>query len=68
MSDNAGKTVAEILNGKRASIKQAPLEEGAPGWDAIMEMTWEELEERADRREPGFRTFKKLLKQKRFDK
>jgi hypothetical protein len=68
MSPNAGKTVAEILKGKRGSIKKAPLQKGSPSWDDILHLTWEEVEERAARRERGFRTFKKLLKQKRFDK
>ena len=30
MSANAGKTVAEILTQKKASIKAAPLEPGSP--------------------------------------
>ena len=68
MASHAGKTVAEILKGKRASIKKAPLEEGAPGWDDIPDLTWEEDEEKARRGEPGFRTFPKLVKRKRFDK
>jgi hypothetical protein len=68
MSANAGKTVAEILKGKKARIKNASLEEGSPSWDEIMHLTWEEIEERAQRAEPGFRTFSKLLKQKRFNK
>jgi hypothetical protein len=68
MADNAGKTVEEILKGKRGNIMKAPLEPGSPSWDDILHLTWEEVEERADRREPGFRTFKKLLKQRRFDK
>ena len=68
MADNAGKTVAEILKSKRAGIKNAALEEGSPSWDDIMHLTWEEIEERHHRREPGFKTFHKLLRQKRYDK
>jgi hypothetical protein len=68
MGSNAGKTVAEILKDKRASIKNAPLESGSPSWDEILDLTWEEIEDRADRDDPGFRTFKKLLQGKRFDK
>jgi hypothetical protein len=68
MAANAGKTVEQILKGKRGSIKNAPLDPGAPSWDDILSLTWEEIEERADRREPGFQTFRKLLKEKRFDK
>lgn len=68
MADYAGKTVAEILTTKRGSIKNAPLEPGSPSWDDILHLTWEEVEERQRRREPGFKTFHKLLKEKRFDK
>ena len=68
MPNNAGKTVREILKTKRASIKKARLEENSPSWAEILHLTWEEIEERADRNEPGFRTFKKLLERKRFDK
>jgi hypothetical protein len=68
MSHDAGKTVAEILKGKRASIKNAALGDGSPSWDDIMDLPWEEIEARAKRGEPGFKTFHKLLKQKRFNK
>lgn len=68
MPDCSGKTVAEILRLKRAGIKNAPLDEGSPSWDDIMHLTWEEIEEGNRRREPGFKTFHKLLKEKRFDK
>jgi hypothetical protein len=65
---NAGKTVFEILLGKRASIRAAPLEVGSPSWDAIAGMMWEEVVARAARDEPGFRTIRKLLSDRRFDK
>lgn len=68
MSDNAGKTVAEILADKVGSIKGAPLPKGSPSWDDIMQMTWEEVVTKAQQRQPGFSTFKKLLLDKRFDK
>jgi hypothetical protein len=68
MSSNAGKTVAEILKGKKGRIKHAPLEEGSPSWDDIMHLTWEEIEEKMRRREPGSKIFHKLLKAKRFNK
>jgi hypothetical protein len=47
---------------------KARLDPGSPSWDDIMHLTWEEIEERHRRREPGFKTFHKLLKEKRFDK
>ena len=68
MADNAGKTVAEILQGQAGSIKHAPLEPGSPSWDDILHLTWEEIDERAKRREPGFKTIQKLLSDRRFDK
>jgi len=68
MADYGGKTVAEILKTKKARIMKAPLDPGSPSWDDIMHLTWEEIEERHRRREPSFKTFHKLLKEKRFDK
>jgi hypothetical protein len=41
---NAGKTVAEILRNKKASIKSAALPKGSPSWEEILEMQWEEIE------------------------
>jgi hypothetical protein len=68
MAGNAGKTVAEILARKRGNILKVPLVPGSPSWDDIRHLTWEEVERRARNREPGFRTFRKLLTNKRFDK
>jgi len=68
MDANAGKTVAEILKGKLASIKNAPLDSGSPSWDDILHLIWEQLKEKANRGLPGFRTFVKLLSRKRFNK
>ena len=64
----AGKTVAEILKAKRASIKDAALGEGSPSWDEILNLPWEEVVERAKKREPGFGTIKKLLSKGEYDK
>ncbi len=68
MADYAGKTVAEILKGKQARIKYAPLGPGSPSWGDILSLTWEEVVEKAQRGETGFRTIYKLLNTKRFDK
>jgi hypothetical protein len=68
VAKNSGKTVREILKGKRGSIRQAPLEANSPSWDDILDLTWEEVIEKAEADEPGFRTIKKLLGDKRFDK
>ena len=68
MADHAGKTVAEILVGKKGSIRDAPLNPGSPSWDIILDLTWEEVVERAKRRRPGYKTIKKLLGSKEYDK
>ena len=65
---NAGKTVREILDGKESRIRRALLDPGGPEWGDILDLTWEEISRRAARNEPGFRTIKKLLGQKRFNK
>jgi hypothetical protein len=64
----AGKTVSDILQGKRASIKDAELEQGSPSWDDIRDLTWEEVVARAKKREPGFKTIKKLLSKGEYDR
>lgn len=68
MSDNAGKTVAEILAGKKASVKNASLGPGSPSWDDILGLLWEEIVDRAKRRVAGYKTIKKLLSAKEYDK
>ena len=65
---NAGKTVREIMKGKRGAIRTAPLEPGSPSWDDILDMVWEEVVKKAVADQPGFRTFKKLLGEGRFNK
>jgi hypothetical protein len=66
--DYAGKTVAEILKTKKANIMKAPLDPGSPSWDDIMHLPCEEIDGRGRRRAPGFQTFRKLLREKTFDK
>jgi len=68
MADHAGKTVGEILIGKKASVRTAPLPAGSPSWDSILQLTWEEIVERARRRWPGYKTIKKLLGSKDYDR
>ncbi|MFO0845229.1 MAG: hypothetical protein U0797_23080 [Gemmataceae bacterium] len=68
MSDHADKTVAGILTEKKGSVKNAPLGHGGPNWDDIMDLTWEEVVDRAKRRVPGYKTIKKLLASKEYDK
>ena len=54
--------------GKKASVKDAALEPGSASWDDIMELTWEEVQAKAKRNVPGFKTIKKLLGSKEYDK
>ena len=68
MSDNDGKTVADILTGKKGSIKQAPLQRDSPSWDEILELTWEEITKRARRGKRGYRTIRKLLSDPEYNK
>ena len=49
MADNSGKTVREILKGKQGGIKTAPLDPGSPSWDEILDLSWEEIVDRAKR-------------------
>ena len=68
MSDNAGKTVAEILAGKKGSVKNASLGPGSPSWDEILDLSWEDVIDRAECRLPGYKTIKELLSSKEYDK
>ena len=47
----AGKTVLEILMSKQGRIKNAPLDAGSPGWDDILDLSWEDIDERAQQNE-----------------
>jgi len=62
------ETVREILRRKRGSIRSAALEPGSPSWDEIIDLTWEEISQRAKNRETGFKTYKKLLSAGEYDK
>jgi hypothetical protein len=64
----AGLKVAEILQQKRASIRQAPLPEGAPSWREFVQMTWEQIDEGARKNRPGFKVVRKLLTDRRFNR
>ncbi len=60
--------MSDILKGKKGSIKQAQLPEGAPSWEEFSEMTWEQIEKGAEENLPGFKVVRKLLSDRRFDK
>lgn len=64
----AGMSVREILRLKKGSIKSAPLPAGAPTWNEIEAMMWEEIDQAAQRNEAGFKTIRKLLADQRFDR
>jgi hypothetical protein len=65
---NIGKSGAEILKTKLASIKNAPLPPGSPSWSQIGKMTWEEIVAAAKAGKPGFKVIRKLLQDGRFNK
>jgi hypothetical protein len=60
--------VRDLLKGKKGSIKNAPLEKGAPSWDVLLTLTWGEIEDGANQGRPGFRTIRKLLTDSRFNR
>ncbi|MCL2451107.1 MAG: hypothetical protein FWD17_19345, partial [Polyangiaceae bacterium] len=64
----AGKTDEENRKGQKGSIKQAALEEGSPSWNDIQKETWESIEQKARADKPGYRTIRKLLTQKEYNK
>ena len=68
MSKNAGKTVQEILKHIKARIKNAELDPGSPSWDEILDVTWEEIVNKAKSRRPGYHTLRKLLSDGEYDK
>jgi hypothetical protein len=62
------ETVADILKRKRGKIRYAPLAPGSPAWDDVMGETWGEIVSKANRRVPGYKTFRKLLSDSEYDK
>lgn len=60
--------MVDILKLKKGSIKQAQLPEGSPSWDEINQITWEQIEFRANDNLTGFKAIRKLLSDRRFDK
>ena len=61
-------TVADILKRKKGSIKDAPLPKGSPSWKEIQGLTQQEINQGAAENRPGYRTIKKLLTDRRFNK
>ncbi len=67
-ANQPNETVRQILTRKLGSIKQAPLPQGTPPWDAILEETWNDIVRKAKARKTGYKVFRKLLIDPRFDK
>lgn len=64
----SGLTVSEILKHKKSSVMTVPLEPGSPGWKDIESLTWEEINLRAQQSLSGYKTIRKLLSDRRFDR
>ena len=62
------KTVGDILKGKKGSIKNAPLPKGSPSWEDFKDMPFGEVIKNAKKNIKGYKTIKKLLIDKRFNK
>ena len=62
------KTVREFIKGKKASIKNAPLDPGGPSWDELLPLTLETVRRLAQQNKTGYKTIWKLLTSHRFDK
>ncbi len=60
--------VSELLKRKQGAIKRAALPPGTPSWDELAELTWAEIEAGARNRAPGFKTVRKLLTDKEYDR
>lgn len=61
-------SIAEVLKGKVASIKNAPLPQGSPSWNEITNMTLSQIRAGAKANLPGYKTILKLLSDSRFNK
>ncbi len=67
-SFNPGELVSSVMRRKKGSIQNAELPPGSPSWDEVRGMTMREIDEAAKANRPGFRTIRKLLQDKRFDR
>jgi len=63
-----GMSVRQILRLKKGSILNAPLPPDSPDWSKVEGMMWGEVEVAARNNEPGFKTIRKLLADRRFDR
>lgn len=67
-TNGENETVRQILRRKKGTIKEPGLERGSPSWDEILDETWAEIKEKAARRVPGYKTFRKLLSDSEYQK
>ena len=49
-------------------MRQAPFGVGSPSWDDILNEKWADIKDKASRRVPGYKTFRKLLSDSEYDK
>jgi hypothetical protein len=63
-----GTTVRQILSTKKGSITRASLEPGSPSWGDVLNVPWSEIERRAREGKPEYKTIRKLLTDRRFNK
>jgi hypothetical protein len=68
MHKYAGMLGSEILLLKKASIRHAPLPKGSLSWSEIEGMMWEQIDDEARANTSGFKTIRKLLTDRRFDR
>jgi hypothetical protein len=57
-----------MLRRKKASVQDAPLPAGSPSWDDIRGERLSEIDRKARLDVPGYKTIRKLLSDKRFDR
>jgi hypothetical protein len=67
-ANDDSETAGDILKRKQGNIKQAPLPPGSPSWDDIIDETWKDIKRKAKARKKGYKVFRKLLSDPRFDK
>lgn len=60
--------VSDILKTKKGSVRNVELPPGSPSFDEILDMPFSEIEAGAKANLPGYKTIKKVLTDKRFDR
>jgi hypothetical protein len=60
--------VGEVLRRKKASVRDAPLPGGSRSWDDLWDERLSEVDWKARRNVLGYKTIRKILSDRRFDK